>query len=183
MKSEDWGIIEYALVDCNDPRKDALANGFDEIYANGGHLIVCLETQEPELFDRSITTISNDKWRLQKFLTSPSVVGSVAELGIPNLLEPPEHCVLGSYAFEGALTDTLIAGGCYETWKQTEDEARKIARDFVDMISENNRSNLLTFRILGNWTDWFDNLGCDTTFISCNFVTRKLWFVCTTDYD
>ena len=185
MKIEDWGIIEYSLAVLDDARKNEIAKAFDEIYANGSHLIVCLEAKETEMFDRSIRTISNggNGWRLHKFLTSPCVIENLAELEIPDLTEPPEHYVLGSYAFEGELTDTLIAGGCYNRWNDTEEKAREITRNFVEMVAENHRESLLTFKILGNWTSWFDELGYDKTLISCNLATRKLWFICTTDYD
>jgi hypothetical protein len=81
---------------------------------------------------------------------------------------------------EGALTVTLLRGGAYKQFTGTEDEARRLSREFVTVIGHDHAQ---VFKIEGAWTDWFYDVAWDSSFVIYDAQCMRWWILCMTDTD
>ncbi len=89
----------------------------------------------------------------------------------------------GAFEFEGALTQTLLAGGAYTRFKGTEDDARALSRNFIEAILPDGRLSASVYKIDGAWTDWYYDVAWGKTFIIYDRVGCRWSIFCATDTD
>jgi hypothetical protein len=113
---------------------------------------------------------------LSAFLSEQSIRSALSEMRLPEAVEPfPPITLLGTYEFEGAVTALLLTHGPYADSELTEEQARQMARAFVDAICGDRRGCGPIFRIDSPLSDWFYNVAWDASFALQD--SRDLWWV------
>jgi hypothetical protein len=124
-----------------------------------------------------------ESW-LRAFLEGESVRSELPELRIPPNIDPfPIVVTYGAYEFEGAMTRLLLSDGAYYRSELSEDQARTMAREFVDAIVSSSRKHATIYRLDGPWCGWFYDIAWDASFVVRNAKTQRVWLICVTDTD
>jgi hypothetical protein len=121
--------------------------------------------------------------RLAAFLQRPEVRAALASVQIESAQTIPPFRTLGLFELEGALTSILMGGGAYIGGLESEDEARNLARAFVDALVGANRRIALGFAFEGYWTPWFHDVAWDFSYFVFDPVGRCWWTLFMTDTD
>jgi hypothetical protein len=95
---------------------------------------------------------------------------------------PPPYRSIGTFEFEGALTQALVAGGAYGG-RVPEQAARQLSRDFVDCCFDDRRLSVAVFCIPGAWTKWFYDVAWDGTYLCLDLVGASWTCLLFTDTD
>ena len=81
------------------------------------------------------------------FLSASSVQTIIDELQLPLIVRnTPNYHYHSTYEMEGALTVSLLQGGAYKKFAGSEEKARRLARDFVNVIGHEHTE---VFKIVG----------------------------------
>jgi hypothetical protein len=172
----------FEPIEVDDPRAERYSSAVRSTHVNGGIVIACFRPNPPV----SVSDLLRGMAWLSvphAFLQNASVRHALADLAIPAQVTLGDVCWQSSYELEGGLVQTLVLGGAYESWEKRENDARTVARDFVDSLSEGRRLGLNAFRIPGAWTSWFFDVAWDSTYLVCHFDSDKWWLICSTDTD
>lgn len=181
-----WKNIKYQSVEFPHLAILKYIDALKDLYGNGDVFIGFFEPLNVGLFKQAqfIGPISLDQI-LKTFLLSNSVMPVLSkeikatEKDVQSLIFSWQ----GAFEFEGALTQTLLAGGAYVRFKGTEEDARKLSRDLVDAILPDGRLSAVVFRIDGAWTDWYYDVAWDKTFVVYDRAGCKWIVFCATDTD
>ena len=175
--------LSQSRISLEKPQAQALFDALQGVYSNGAVILCCLKSSEISgLMNNSQLCLH--ELVISQFLKSQTVQQAVPELKIDNELILPALHPLNSYELEGSLVQILINGGAYNKWQSSEDEARSLARNFLDLVAaEKYRSRVSGIRFYSAWTDWFYDVAWDSTFVIFNAATQKWWLLCTTDTD
>ncbi|HMW02816.1 MAG TPA: hypothetical protein PKE58_21945 [Acidobacteriota bacterium] len=175
--------LSQSRINLETPQAQALFDALQGVYGNGAVILCCLKSTE-------ISSLMNNSWLsvpelvISQFLKSQTVKQAVPELKVDDELMLPALHPLNSYELEGSLTQILINGGAYTQWESSEDEARSLTRNFLNLVAaEKYRSHVSGIRFYSAWTDWFYDVAWDSTFVIYNAATQKWWLLCTTDTD
>lgn len=166
MNAVKWEDVEYTLEPVSDSRITALVSTLVHAYANGRVLLVRLRPNDPELFARaSREDLQGTDRMLAAFLNAESVRTALSQLDLGSIDSiPPAYHQIGIFEFEGALTHALMSGGAYRG-KVPEEEARDLARRFVEGCFGEHRLGVMVFAVSGAWTRWFHDVAWDGSFI------------------
>ncbi|HUG67925.1 MAG TPA: hypothetical protein VMM76_09240 [Pirellulaceae bacterium] len=180
-----WRDVEYRIDAFHDDRLDIVVRALETTHVNGGVLLRCfrplLGARFGEAHQQDLRGVEH--W-LRCFLECQTVRDLIPELRIPNPLgELPPFTTYGAYEFEGALIPLLLRGGAYIGSSISENDARTLARGFVDAMVGDCRDLITVFRLDGAWTDWFYDIAWDATFIVFNPVAMCWCLFCVTDTD
>jgi len=178
-----WSDVHYTDCEIRDPRADAFLAAIRNLYANGRVLFRCFQPTVTEAFRSAADFDRHDlAHRLRAFLVAPTIRAMLKELELPPLSETlPGFHYCSAYEMEGALVATLLRGGAYNKFPGTEDEARRLARDFVSVIGHQHSE---VFEIVEEaWTSWFYNVAWDLSFVVLNSRQLRWWILCMTDTD
>ena len=187
--SMNWREVIYKVEERNDPSIRAVVDAICKTYANGGMICRCFRPLNGAAYEHvsRIDPRGDGHW-LKSFLESDSVLRCVPE---PEIDEPemeegidpfPAYVKYGSYEFEGAITGLLLSDGAYIKSDLNADQARSMAREFVDALLPDSRKYVPVFRVDSKWNDWI-NMGWGATFVVFNHKQERLWLVCATDTD
>lgn len=177
--------VEYSQsrINLEKPQAVVLFEAFQQIYSGGAVILCCFSLSEFSHLKTDSLFIAPEPI-ISQFLKSQTIQQEVPELKIDDELILPALHPLNSYELEGSLTQILINGGAYNKWRSSEDEARSLARNFLDLVAaEKYRSWVTGIRFYSAWTDWFYDVAWDSTFVIYNAATQKWWLLCTTDTD
>jgi hypothetical protein len=153
---------------------------------NGGIILRIFRPINEAAYDAAWRSdlFQGDEHILRCFLEAPAVRETAPELQIPDPLPHiPKHTFYSGFEFEGAVAHLLFAGGAYPQTDLREDSARLLAREFVDALGGKNRLQLRVWRIEEAWTDWFNNIAWDSTFVVQPLQSRLWVLFCVTDTD
>lgn len=175
--------LSQSRINLEKPQAQALFDALQGVYSNGAVILCCFSLSEFTNLKTDSLFIAPEPI-ISQFLKSQPVQQTVPELKIDDELILPALHPLNSYELEGSLTQILINGGAYTQWQSSEDEARSLARNFLDLVAAGKyRSRVSGIRFYSAWTDWFYDVAWDSTFVIYNAATQKWWLLCTTDTD
>ena len=174
--------LTFEVITFDDPRAERYAAAVRTTHVNGGIVIACFRPNPHVPVHEMIHGVS---WPsvAQAFLRNASVRRALTDLDVPEEVTLGGVCAQGSYEFEGGLAQTLVSGGAYVSWAEREDDARAVARDFVESLSEGRRASLMALRIDGAWAPWFFDIAWDSTYLAWNYDSDRWWLICSTDTD
>jgi hypothetical protein len=180
-----WRDVEYDLAPADEPRLQIVAHLVQASHVNGGAILRIFKPTSDPAFDAAARSdLQGMDHLLRCFLEAASVREAIPDLRIPFPLTPmPQYTWYGSFEFEGAITQLLLAGGAYKSAGLSEEQARTISRGFVDALIGNARLRTCVYRISGAWTDWFHDIAWDATFVVHQLVARRWALFCVTDTD
>jgi hypothetical protein len=151
-------------------------------YVNGGCLLYRFDGLDPSLFNFA----QPGGWSrvLQQLLDDPTVRKTLADVDLAAAKAiPPPHRILGSFGFEGALTEILLGGGAYVAGMTSEDDARSMSRSFVEAMLGDRRRRAAVFALEGAWTSWFHDVAWDCSYVIVDPSERAGWILLMTDTD
>lgn len=119
----------------------------------------------------------------QAILTNPILEEWNSELRAIPELDSIAFARLGGYSLEGEVTQIIRSAGAYRDSDVSIDEARSMARDFVDALSDGDTENLIAYRTYDYWSKWFCDIAWDVTLLVVDQPRRRIWLVCVTDTD
>ncbi len=176
-----WSDVHYAEQPLTDARLEAYVAALRPLYANGRVLLRCFQPTDTVAFhSASRHDLRGLDHLLSAFLSAPTIQVFLGELHIPSPLKLPAYHYYSVYEMEGALTVTLLRGGAYKRFAGTEDEARRLSREFVAAIGHEHAQ---VFKIVGAWTDWFYDVAWDSSFVIFDAQRMRWWILCMTDTD
>jgi hypothetical protein len=181
-----WKNINYKSVELLHPASLEFIDALKVLYANGDVILRCFEPQDATLFKQAqFKDLQGIDHIIKTFLLSNSVMATLSEVikMTEKDVQSLSYSWQGAFEFEGALTQTLLAGGAYIRFKGTEDDARILSRKFVDAILPDGRLSASVFKIDGAWTDWYYDVAWDKTFIVYDRTGCKWSVFCATDTD
>ena len=173
--------VVFERHEVNDERIDAFSAAISTTHVNGGLLLACFRPQIP-LRGYELTRIALPEG-IRAFVSNVSIRQALPDLGITDPVIFGNGCWQSSYELEGSLVSTLVSGGAYKSWRNQEEQARLVARNFVDVLAEGRREGLVVYRIFGAWTGWFFDIAWDSTHVAFHFDTGMWWIICSTDTD
>jgi hypothetical protein len=174
----------YSPVTLDDNRILRFVAEIQKTWVNGGCWVRCVESTE-QMIQQSFG--NENYWK--EFFKSTSLRACLPELKIPDEVKFPDGIAyMRRYQFEGVLTDILLAGGAYEKFQGTPDEARQIAKDCVEALDDNLGKPENGFGITsigGYWTPAFHDVAWDEAFVlSATSSKMRRWiFLWMTDTD
>ncbi len=183
----DWEDIAYTQVNFHHTDIQRYLDEINHLYTNGGAILMCFKPQDTESFIKAQSSSTNAikglDHLLKTFLVSNTVLPTLAKeiCATSKDVEALQYSVYGAYEFEGALVDILLTGGSFNRFAGTEDDARQMARAFVDAAIPEGRLSSLVFRIDGPWTRWFFDVAWDHTFVIHDRESYRWQVLCTTD--
>ncbi len=179
-----WRDVEYKVVPVTDPRLLAVIAALQASHVNGGAILGVFQPTSDAAFDNAVRSdLQGLGHCLQCFFEAPSVREAVPSLQIPNPLPGvARHTWYSGFEFEGAVTHLLLAGGAYEKPAFGEEDARRMARNFVDALA-GERLHSTVWRIDEPWSGWFHDVAWDATFVVQQRWARRWALLCVTDTD
>lgn len=94
----------------------------------------------------------------------------------------PEYSLISPHALGEHLADLLSHGGCYEKFRGTRSEARKLAQAFAAFLVEPHRDHARIFQVKEPWTPWFSCM-IWAMYLIANPISHTWFLVCATDED
>lgn len=170
-------------INVDDPKALALLMAIQKTHVNGAGIVWCISSNETRSLTRTALQKAFSQSLLRELLTCDVMRSELPELAIDTDCQVPFAQTLSSYELEGGLIQLLMVGGAYHNWDGREDTARKVACEFVELIGEGDRQQLIAFRVEEALTDWFYGVAWDSIFVACHLGTEKWWFICATDTD
>ena len=184
MTRTAWDEIGYRTAVRTAPAMEAFVSAVAKQYANGGCLLSQFEARDHAEFDAATVKHHRLEDCLTGFLGRPEVQAGLKEVQVDRASRfPPPFHAAGAFEFEGALAQLLLAGGAYTGGVGSEEEARRLAREFVDAIVEDRRLLCTVFVLEGAWTPWFFDVMWDHTYILMDRGARCWWTLFMTDTD
>jgi hypothetical protein len=161
---------------------DAFLGEVSRQYANGGCLLYRLEALDPSLLN--FAQAGGSARLLAAFLDHAAVKSALHDVKLASAkANPPPFRPLGSFELEGALTQILLGGGAYIPGMESEDDARRMSRAFVDALLGNHRRSSMAFAVEGAWTPWFYDVAWDSSYLVLDPLARAWWALFMTDTD
>ncbi len=179
-----WEDVEYRPEPISDARAEALVSTLERSYSNGRVLLSRLVPTDTNTFSlASRYDLQGYDHLLAAFLRAPAVHAAFPELAVSSCKAlPPPYRSIGTFEFEGALTQALVAGGAYGG-RVPEEAARQLSRDFVDCCFDDRRLSVAVFCIHGAWTNWFYDVAWDGTYLCLDLVGASWTCLLYTDTD
>ena len=178
--------MSAGVEDATTLRRNGAINAFlSEVsrqLVNGGCLLYRFDDLDPSLFN--FAQPGGLSRLLQQFLNDPTVRKALADVNLDSAKAiPPPHRILGSFEFEGALTEILLGGGAYVSGLSSKDDARGMSRAFVEAMLEQRRRGAPVFALEGAWTSWFYDVAWDASYVIIDPSARAWWILLMTDTD
>jgi hypothetical protein len=193
IQSSTWYYdfdIDLVLASYSSPQIDTIIHAFKDLYRNGKIILSIFEPVNSEFFDQAyFNDLQGPEHLLRAFLESSSVRDVLSKLAIPfeipyPLTPMPKYELYSYFELEGAITHLLYSGGAYTSHHYDEKVARNMSRDFVSaLLPATNQKHHFIYRIYGAWTNWFDDVAWDTTFVICAPIDKRMMLFCMTDTD
>jgi hypothetical protein len=165
---------------------DAYVDALASIYLNGRIEYAIFEaTNRDDFFSAERFDLQGLRNPIEAMLRQPSVCFPFSRgMRNPDNLIHLEVLHQGGCQFEGAMADTLLAGGAYQRWKRPVEEAKGLAAACCLGLREAAPDSPWSpFLVRGNWGSFFEDVAWDVTFI-VQFHNDARWFVlCATDTD
>lgn len=177
-----WNVTYFKLDDRNDPAITAVLEAVQKSHCNGGMICRCIR----KLIGPAKYDYFRDAKELSSFLSESSVRSILHELELPESFETfPPITRYSAYEFEGAVTSILQHGGAYTLAadRPSDEDARQMARAFVDALLPKSRDLAQCVRIDGAWSSWFCEINWDASFVIRDPKADRWWIVCITDTD
>ncbi|CAN5140530.1 hypothetical protein BH10CYA1_BH10CYA1_58580 [soil metagenome] len=121
----------------------------------------------------------------QKFLKSPSVIGSLTQLELKDTLpcgvlklEPSS-----AFTFDGEVAKALYDGGAYSQYHISDREAKNFGIRLSDSLFSFRYSEVPIYRSSDAWSDWFYGIAWDITWFGFDKRNYECWLLCLTDTD
>ena len=182
MTEPSWTPVEDSSSLRRFEAIEALLGEVSRQYANGGCVLYRFEVRDPSLFN--FAQADGYSRLLVAFLNRPEVKNALNDLQLASAkVIPPPFRPLGSFEFEGALTEILLGGGAYIGGMSSEDEARRISRAFVDVLLGNHRRSSTVLALDGAWTPWFYDVAWDSSYLILDPAASAWWTLFMTDTD
>ena len=182
MTEPSWSHIEDSSSLRGVGAIDAFLAEVSRQYVNGDCLLYRFEALDPSLLN--FAQAGGFSRLLAAFLNRPAVKNALNDVKVTSAKAiPPPFRPLGSFEFEGALTETLLGGGAYIRGMDSEDDARRISRAFVDALLGNHRRSSTAFAFEGAWTPWFHDVAWDSSYLILDPLARAWWALFMTDTD
>jgi hypothetical protein len=181
-----WEEVAYRVEKPDDPPVTEFLTALGRVFVNGGALLRSFRARNKAAFDDALRhDFRGIDHVLRAFLTRPSVVASLPELRIVlPLARPPEFRRISAFGMEGDLTHALLAGGAYERFPGTVNEARASSRGLMEALFG---EDLHRIGLAGGsptpWTPWFHDIAWDATFVVQDRRARRFVLLCMTDTD
>lgn len=182
MTTSTWTQVEDSSSLRRVGAIDAFLSEVSRQYVNGGCLLYRFEARDPSLLN--FAQAGGFSRLLAALLNQPVVKNALADVKFASAkVIPPPFRPLGSFEFEGALTEMLLGGGAYISGLTSEDDARRISRAFVDALLGDHRRSSAVFALEGAWTPWFHDVAWDCSYVILDPSARAWWTLFATDTD
>ncbi|QDT29477.1 hypothetical protein Enr10x_48320 [Gimesia panareensis] len=180
-----WETMSFHSINANWQSIERLLSTIRKTHVNGGVILKCFEADDRSLFRKRIFILSNQfESRFQTFLQTVSDSNLLEEFDLEFPLDPlPTFSPIVPLALEGELTHTILSGGAYERFRGSVDEARKLTRDFMASILENQWLSASAFKSDTPWSNWFYDVAWDATYLIFDDKKARIWLLCITDTD
>lgn len=179
-----WQELHFERLSVDNPAIEKLLAAFRALYLNGGALHACFTVPNHDVSDWSVVRDRLDEIDLSRFLTSQAVRTSLPELRIEgSFLDEPDFEPLNPAALSSELAETIMAGGAYEQFMGTPQEARAWAQEFCDAVFDHRFHEVRVFRSWRPWSAWFHDVAWDQSWLIVDLAYRRLWLLCVTDTD
>jgi hypothetical protein len=161
---------------------DAFLAEVSRQYVNGGCLLYRFETLDPALLN--FAQAGGVSRLLAAFLDRPAVKNALNDVKLASAKAiPPPFRPMSSFELEGALTEILLGGGAYIRGMESDDDARRMSRAFVDALLGDHRRSSTVFALEGAWTRWFYDVAWDCSYLILDPLARAWWSLFMTDTD
>ena len=94
-----------------------------------------------------------------------------------------EEIFAGPYLVDGWLAGILVAGGAYERFRGSPQEARDVARTAADEVMEGRYEDFVIYRTSDRWSPWFFDVAWDTTGMAIDLAKKRVTVLTITDTD
>ena len=173
----------FELVPTTDERIEALLAAFKETHVNGGPMHGCVRITDPDFVGPALFRSKAPRDWFRALLTSPDLSQAFPDLGVVVPGRLGELSFFSAWELEGAITHGLVTGGAYESLSADEERARKLARDYVDVVAAGDRRSMVAMRVDAAIAPWFCDIAWDTTLVAWNYRTNLCWVLFITDTD
>ncbi len=169
--ADDWERTIITPIVPVDPRLSAVVAALDATHVNGGAQLAQFSIEAAPAVAWALSRNRlNEFGLLGRFFRHPSVIGALPAAANPG--PALTHFSLEStFKAYGALSGWIKSGGAYEKFAGSDQEALQLAASFMDAACDMRFSETFTWVNWMPWTDWFQDVAWDGTFLW--FDTRK----------
>ena len=179
-----WDQEVFKMVSRPEAEPEELLSLIRGLFTNGGARFVRFVVSEDKRLDWFVSRNRLDEISfLGHLLASPALAAALPDVPAKMPLVPIKFEWTTPYILDGELAGTLKSGGAYKSFDGPGIEAKRIAFAACDRLFGNRYEDLLLYRTLTVWSDWFYNVAWDSTWIGVDKSDRTAWILCITDTD
>lgn len=180
-----WDEISFTPVGYQEPAIDQVLQILRETRINGNAMMVCFDVSVHPVFDWFTS-----RNRLEEidffshFLTHPSIIEQFPGLEVNAAQLANATFSWGSaFTLDGELAELMVGGGAYKEFEGSPAQAKKLGQQFCQAIFGERYLEIQIYQTNDAWSDWFFNIAWDSTYIILDKRYRRIWLLCTTDFD
>ncbi|MCA9176210.1 MAG: hypothetical protein KDB14_17105 [Planctomycetales bacterium] len=153
-------------------------------HVNGGAVCVSLEPADASAWETLEFSDLPTLEQLLQLACHPAMRDAAPDLQIPERVECTEDWQLTNpLAMEGDLAYQLLMGGAYDSFEGGLEEARSLARAFIDSLLDDRVLQASAAWCHAPWTPWFADVAWDTTYLIRDMEARRFTLLAITDSD